>query len=135
MQVLKFVKCKLKILFIINKMNKLNINNFSKCGDIPILKTIPLSLIFFYIPNDGYDFNSFNSYKWTFPVYGVDLIQNNKLYNLSNRFPFVINEPTMVIYKYGMACSLINYKFINIKNLNNYILNLNSCSFTNFTCN
>jgi hypothetical protein len=77
----------------------------------------------------------YHSNKWSFPVYGVDLIQNNKLYNLSNRFPFSINEPMMVLYKYGNPCSLINYKGMDIKNLNNYILNLNSCSFNNFTCN
>jgi len=119
-----------------NNIPKLDIHNFSKCGDINLIKSLPISLIYFYIPTDNYDFNNnFNNYKWDFPVYGVDLIKNNKLYNLSNRFPFVINEPIMVLYKYGMACTLINYKAMNIKNLNNYILNLNSCSFTNFTCN
>jgi hypothetical protein len=118
-----------------NNIPKLQTHNFNKCGDLLILKTIPLSLIFFYLPSDNYDFNNYNNYKWSFPVYGVDLIQNNKLYNLSNRFPFSINEPMMVLYKYGNPCSLINYKGMDIKNLNNYILNLNSCSFNNFTCN
>jgi hypothetical protein len=121
----------------LNKISKLTTNSFTKCGSLVGHENSNLCVVFFYIPTDKINFNEYNNKRWKVNLYAVNLItgNNNQLINLSNRFPYTINGSMIVLYRGGVPCSIINYKGKSAESVESEILNLSSCSFSNFMCN